>query len=104
LKGSESGFTMSGKLFDLLSETIDLSLFATMCGALKNHCFDAMMDLNRKLVEADNAPQRSLERTVRDGSRELRAQEPTFTTAWSAASGQASSWSVRGSSCVRRAS
>jgi hypothetical protein len=56
LKGSESGFTMSGKLFDLLSETIDLSLFATMCGALKSHCFDTMMDLNRKIVEADNAP------------------------------------------------
>jgi hypothetical protein len=56
LEGALSGFTMSGKLFDLLSEKIDISLFQMMCGALCGHCFTKMMELNQSVVEAENEP------------------------------------------------
>ncbi len=56
LEGSTAGFTMSGKLFDLLSEQLDLKMLCMMCGALKGHCFSAMMELNKKIVEIENAP------------------------------------------------
>jgi hypothetical protein len=56
LKGSASGFTMSGKLFDLLSERIDTMLFSAMCGVLRGHCFNSMMQLNAQIVDIENAP------------------------------------------------
>lgn len=56
LKGTTAGFSMSGKPFELLSEQIDLKLFREMCEALKGHCFSAMMELNKKIVELENAP------------------------------------------------
>jgi hypothetical protein len=56
LQGTAAGFTMNGKLFDLLSEQLDLNLFREMCGALKGHCFTTMMELNKKIVEIENAP------------------------------------------------
>jgi hypothetical protein len=56
LKGTHAGFTMSGKLFDLLAQPIDLSLFQAMCNGLRAHCFHSMMELNKQIVEAENAP------------------------------------------------
>lgn len=55
LKGSESGFTMSGKLFDLLAEPIDMSLFRAMCSALQGHCFNFMMQMNKEMVKLENS-------------------------------------------------
>jgi hypothetical protein len=55
LEGTAAGFTMSGKPFDLLSERIDVKLFREMCAALKQHCVDRMMELNRKIVAIENA-------------------------------------------------
>lgn len=54
LEGTNAGFTMSGRLFDLLSEPIDTGLFSAMCETLKGHCFNTMMDLNRRIVELEN--------------------------------------------------
>jgi len=54
LEGTPSGFVMSGKLFDLVSERIDLALFNEMCSALNSHCVRTMFELNDKIVEADS--------------------------------------------------
>ncbi len=56
LQGTAAGFAMNGKLFDLLSEQLDLNLFREMCGALKGRCFTKMMELNKEIVEIENAP------------------------------------------------
>ena len=56
VKGSASGFTMTGKLFDLLSERLDTKMFLEMSVALKGHCFNSMMQLNKQLVDIENAP------------------------------------------------
>ncbi|MBI3057057.1 MAG: hypothetical protein HYY77_23855 [Betaproteobacteria bacterium] len=56
LKGTAAGLTMSGKPFDLLGEGIDFKLFGRMCNALKGHCFNKLLELNKKIVELENAP------------------------------------------------
>jgi hypothetical protein len=56
LQGTATGFTMQGKLFDLLSEQIDYVTFERMCGALKSHCVTDMLNLNGKIVAEEGAP------------------------------------------------
>ena len=50
LSGSATGVVMSGKLFDLLSERLDVSAFAAMCRALQGHCFNMILTLNKDIV------------------------------------------------------
>ena len=56
VSGTQSGFTMQGKIFDLLAEKIDVALFRVICDAMRYHCFNTMLELNRKMATIENAP------------------------------------------------
>jgi hypothetical protein len=55
LSGSATGFTMTGRVFDLLNQPIDLALFRKMCEVLQGYCFSKMMELNAQIVELENS-------------------------------------------------
>ena len=51
IQGSATGFSMTVKIFDIVSVPLDMYLWSGMCGALRGHCFQAMMELNSKIVD-----------------------------------------------------
>ena len=48
-----TGFLVQSRPFDLLSESIDVKLFRSMCEKMKNYCIDRLFDLNRHLESTD---------------------------------------------------
>jgi hypothetical protein len=55
--GTELGFVVESKLYDILSEPIDVQLFLALCKKLSYHCFDLMHALNSKLSSDEDAIQ-----------------------------------------------
>ena len=56
ISSSESGFAVQGRLFDLLSESIDVEVFLALCEKMKGYCTTKLFELNRVLYGVENAP------------------------------------------------
>jgi hypothetical protein len=61
LEGNQASFTMTGKVFDLLEQNIDMVLFQNMCQTLKGYCFQRLLELNQKIVEGENMRRENLD-------------------------------------------
>ena len=49
ISGTDLGFVVQSKPYDILAEPIDAQVFLALCTKFSNHCFDLMYELNRRL-------------------------------------------------------
>lgn len=56
VSGSSKGFIMQGRPFDILSESIDYTLFRSLCSKMEELCVNQLFDLNRKLSALEAKP------------------------------------------------